>query len=165
MTTSKKNMKPRLFRYIRPTELDLLSFQVVTLPTGGITFLFEIDQDNAELAFVPVICRDDENFNFTISRHIAEGRFDKGDYEVINYDRNVSLVQNVIDALEEAKNLDDREQTLKSKLKTIISSNQLNQDLYDNIVKQIQSRHSEVQEFYPAFNNLYDEKEAWVLDG
>lgn len=137
--------KVKLFRYIRPTELNLERFEIVTKPTGGIAFIFEIDQDNDILAYNFVICKDDENFNFKICKQILEGRFDKGQYDVMEYFRNLSLVDNVDTQLHyllsRDKVLEDRAQTLKSKLKSIRNNNDLNKEAYDNIINQVSSNH------------------------
>lgn len=138
----------KLYRYVRPLELDLTRVELTSKPTGGITFYFEIDQDKELLAFIGVICRDDENFNFKISKNIAKGRFDKGLYGVISYNRELSLVDNVLRSLEMEKYLPNHLQSMKAKLKSIKNQNEQLEELYANIINQITNRHNEYLNLY-----------------
>jgi hypothetical protein len=138
----------KLYRYVRPLELDLTRVELTSKPTGGITFYFEINQQSELLCFTSVICRDDENFNFKISKAIAKGRFEKGLYGVSIYNRNLSLVDNVLNGLELENNLPDHFQTLKSKLKSIKNNNQTLSELHMNIINQVTNKHSEYVNLY-----------------
>lgn len=134
----------QLFRYVRPVTLDLTTVELVTNPGGGISFLFEIDQNLQTLKYATVVCRDDENFDYNVSKKIAEGRFNKGVYRITHYIREVSLVENVLLHLKNAATLNNTEMTLKSKLKEILSNNQLQKDVRDNIITQVTNKHSEI---------------------
>jgi hypothetical protein len=138
----------KLYRYVRPLELDLTRVELTSKPTGGITFYFEIDQEKQLLSFIAVICRDDENFNFKISKNIAKGRFDKGLYGVISYNRELSLVDNVMRSLDLEDFLPNHLQTLKSKLKSIKNTNQTLSELHMNIINQVTNKHSEYVNLY-----------------
>jgi hypothetical protein len=129
-----------LFRYIRPQILDLERFEIRTHATGGITFLFEIDQVVGSLGYVAVITKDDENFNYRISQDIATGRRSK-DYItwIPKYNRSLSLVDNVLEYLQRNIN-SESDLTLKSKLKQIKNNNALVKNMHDNIIKQINNK-------------------------
>jgi hypothetical protein len=151
----------QLFRYVRPVKLDLDRFEIITQPTGGITFFFEIDQDNELLTFVPVICRDDDNFNYKISKDIATGRFKKGQLTVIEYERNLSLVDNVVSFLSEGTYNDDQTLTLTSKLNSILANNTAEELLHRKIIAQVNAKHSDtLKEF--ASSDLSDDQHFWL---
>ena len=130
-----------LFRYVRPLVLDLDRFEIITRPTGGITFYFQIDQEFEMLSYVPVICRDDDNFNFKISRNIALGRFNKGQYTTFEYRRGLSLVDNVVDWLSTGTFNDNTSITLKDRLNSIITNNTEAVELHDHIVNIVSAKH------------------------
>ena len=140
------NQLVKLFRYVRPIELDLIRFEIITLPTGGITFYFELDQDKGNLTFSAVICRPDENFNYRISQQIARGRFEAGIlWPMSSYDRNLSLVQNVLAELNLYHDaLSPPNQTLRSRLNEIITNNTLVINLHKNIIRQVNEKHGRI---------------------
>jgi hypothetical protein len=138
--TMKSNDAVMLFRYVRPLILDLERFEIRTQATGGITFLFEIDQENSALGFTSAITRDDENFNYQISQDIVDGRWNKDLITWIeDYDRTLSLVDNVYKYLE-GNIYSESDITLKSKLKIIKNNNALVNNTYSNIIKQIKEK-------------------------
>ncbi len=134
---------PELFRYVRPTEIDLTRLEIITKPTSGIAFLFTINQDNSTLDFIPVICRDDENFNYDLCRKIAYGRKEKnGAFINVPYDRSLSLVDNVVEYLNSADNWLEFVQSLKTKLNSIIKTNNRVSNEFDNLIESLsKNRH------------------------
>lgn len=104
-------MKVELFRYYRPLQLDETRLELQPTPKGGITFHFDIDQLNDLLTVRWAICPDTENFSYEIGKNVINGRrllndpknekrFRQETVLFINYDRNVSLQENVIDELD-----------------------------------------------------------------
>jgi hypothetical protein len=155
-----KEDKVQLFRYVRPVKLNLDTIELVTEPTGGLTFLFEINQIEEKLKYIAVVCRDDENFDFEISKKIANGRFVKSYVHEIPYNRDLSLVENVeqfldirlsnisftFDLIELAQLQVDI--TVKQKLKAILTQNRIQKEKRDNIVTQVTSKHQEIVQEY-----------------
>lgn len=128
----------KLFRYVRPTEINLQRMELEHKPTGGIAFYFEIDQESSRLFWSSVICRDDENFNYKLSQKIARGRFLKTNTYTWEYNRNYSLVDNVINCLDFVfinEDHDKYELTLRNKLKNILKQNKKN-ELFLDMIKQ-----------------------------
>lgn len=100
-----------LFRYIRPLVYDENKAVLEFGPRGGISFLFLLDQKESRLRYYSTICSEDDNFSFTISKNVLNGRFQKyglagaeniilpninsDGFSAIYYDRELSLVDNV----------------------------------------------------------------------
>lgn len=119
-----------LFRYVR--NHDLIDGKIVVNSHGGIVFKFLIDQTGETLIFTWCVCRSDENFNRKLGKLITQGRFEKYRYvdDTIcmhtHYDRNLSLIDNVLEHLNSIKNIGfyPRDvQTLKHTLKRILRKN------------------------------------------
>lgn len=132
----------KLFRYVRANEINLQRMELEDKPTGGIAFYFEIDQGAGNLYWASVICRDDENFNYKLSQKIAKGRFLKTGTYCWCYDRNISLVENVVNNLNWlsiTNTIGEYELTLRSKLKSILKQNKRNQEFLDSIKQNIKN--------------------------
>jgi hypothetical protein len=143
--------KPVLFRYIRPEYFNEKTVDFCNASHGGITFLFEIDQETRLLRCSFAICPHDEPFSFKIGKNICQGRFDKNvDIIDIDYDRSLSLIDNVYQALCTNKAIvhvnqlttlasDDYSQAvkLKTELNRIISENKKLREKIDGMINNI----------------------------
>lgn len=114
-----------LFRYVRPNEINIQRLELEDKPTGGIAFYFRINQEQTTLFWSSVICREDENFSYKLSRTISKGRGKKDSIACL-YHRHLSLVDNVVFYLDSTPNLSTYEKTLKTKLKAILKNNKKN---------------------------------------
>lgn len=92
-----------LFRHMRPFNPNTNQVE----PKGGITFFFHINQVLSKLTVTWAICHPDDNFDRKRGMQVAQGRFKKfynSDYItdhilVMDYDRNLPLVDNVLEYL------------------------------------------------------------------
>lgn len=96
-------------RYARPKiitgsageDFSVTGLKVVDDNLGGITFIFNINHTAQVLEVGYSICKDDENFDKTVGRQIAQKMLDDNHPGVlrIQYDSKVSLVSNVLTAI------------------------------------------------------------------
>lgn len=70
-------------------------------PRGGVTFLFEIDYPTNTLSFAVTACHPDENFNRLKADDKVTKMFNNGCVFVGSYDRDISLVHNAYNILNE----------------------------------------------------------------
>lgn len=95
---TKTNETFSLFRHVRSGSKGRVS------NLGGVTLYLEVDQVTSTFQFGFAVCGEGENFNKTIAKNVAFGRFAKGKKVFGEYDRNKSLVDNCINALDELVN-------------------------------------------------------------
>jgi hypothetical protein len=118
-----------LFRHVRGFEFDPTTQMPEISSRGGVTFLFNIDQDNDELHYAFAICDKYDNFSRELGRHWATKRFASGDVRVISYDKTLPLVENVlldltarkaVDKSNQIDTLSNSEHTLLKTLKKLV---------------------------------------------
>lgn len=118
--------KVKVVRYVRP--LQQFETCIAESNLGGITLLFEIDQEEETLKVSYAICDDTDNFNMDIANNVVNGRFDRLSSTLkFSYDRNLSLVDNLeffLDYLfKEGTMFENGTITLYNKLKRYLKHN------------------------------------------
>lgn len=68
----------------------------------ALTFRFDINQDAETLKFSYAICHKDDNFCKGIGRDVADERMNSGDFIIMAYDREYSLLENAYGGIWEA---------------------------------------------------------------
>lgn len=70
----------------------------------GITFCFDIDHFTQTMRFAFAVCSSKDNFCRSVGRNYAEDRLDRGFAIQAGYDKDISLVQNAINACKNVLN-------------------------------------------------------------
>lgn len=101
------------FRHVRcyqPRYPDKLSPEVVLNARGGITFYIELNPEDKFFDFSYSLCSEEDNFDKTRGRNIAFNRMKHGDwYEIVDYDPELSIVQNIAIAIKKCLNKDEKD--------------------------------------------------------
>jgi hypothetical protein len=116
----KKNIV-KVIRYVRPLVVD--NGKLIESNMGGIALRIEINQSAGQLLYSYALCGDADNFNFKIATDIVNGRFVSGAFQICDYIREISLVENVIVHLDSFKPMWNDLSTLKRKLNEITHNN------------------------------------------
>lgn len=93
---------PRFLRHVRPFYLHLkpkdgkFNLAQEVDPKGGFTAMIELYPAEKKMLFSYSVCSERDLFNRKVAGKICKSRFDSGDfYEIVNYDPNLSAIENI----------------------------------------------------------------------
>lgn len=102
MNSISSSITSGVIRFCRPLSITEIGEDIALVPgnLGGIVFAIDIHHDAQQLHVGYSICRFDENFNKSYGTFLALKKLKEGNGIVVPYNKEISLLENIIHAVD-----------------------------------------------------------------